>query len=98
MEGMIYNLFTYIEFDCVLQNPDPPEGGAQSKLSPHERYSRRKSYDAHESRAISPMPDFSHVRSSGYGAGAPPRERSEAREQTYRGQGRGFRVLPDVDT
>ena len=93
-----FKIFKCIFLDSCVQNPDPPDSGTQSKLSPHERYSRRKSYDAHESRVASPMPDFSHIRSSGYGAGAPSRERSESRDPSYRGQGRGFRVLPDVDT
>ena len=41
--------------------PDPSSGG-QAKLTPHQRYARRKSYD-YQSRSSSPMPNYNHVRS-----------------------------------
>ena len=61
-----------------------PESPKSSKLTAKERYSRRKSYDHSRSRSVSPLPDLSRVRSSGYGYSS--------------SQQGSFRLMPAVDT
>ena len=72
-----------------------------SKLTPQERYARRKSYDASRSRSVSPLPDLSGVRSSGYGGNERETFYRE-RDTSYHGresgaQQRSFRLMPSVD-
>ena len=79
--------------------------GTSSKLTPQERYARRKSYDASRSRAASPLPDLTGVRSSGYGGNERDNfyhGRERERDTSYHGreygaQQRSFRVMPSVD-
>jgi len=66
-------------------------------LTARERYARRKSYDASRSRAASPLPDVSRVKSTGYGVV----DRNYVRGRHSKGKresGSSFALLPPVET
>ena len=72
------------------QEEQKEKGRQHLQLTPGQKYSRRKSYDASSSRRRTPLPNLRNIRSSGYA-------RVERREQPWSGgTDTSFVVLPSV--
>ena len=78
-----------------------PSSTQRAQLTPSERYTRRKSYDASSSRATSPLPDLRNIRSSGYAnVDREYQRKRKARNSSQSWSGgslRSFVLLPAVE-